>query len=112
MTRSLLSYFGWALLQHCVVLLLTWFWNIEIVTRVALAISAFTLAHYPNKKLMYITAVAGTLFYTVFGLLFYLYGTVSLISFIPMCFIHAYVGRKLIQSGMEMRVLWLYPTNE
>lgn len=112
MTRTLLSYFGWALIQHCSVLLLTWFWNIDIVVKVALAISVFTLAHYPNKKLMYITAVGGIVFYTILGLLFHFYGFIALLSLIPMCFIHAYAGRKLIESGMEMRVLWLYPTNK
>lgn len=110
MTKSLLSYFGWALLQHAAVLLLTWFWNIEIAIRVLLAIGVFTLAHYPNKKLIYIVAPAAVLFYGIFGILFYYFGLTALLVFIPLCFIHAYVGRKLIESGMEMRVLWLYPT--
>jgi hypothetical protein len=37
------------------------------------------------------------------------YGLIALLSLIPMSFIHAFVGRKLVESGMEMRVLWLYP---
>jgi hypothetical protein len=109
MTGSLLSYFGWALLQHSIVLALTWFWNVEIPVKVALAISVFVLAHYPNRELIYITSAGGILFYTTFGLLFYLYGLIALLSLIPISFIHAFVGRKLIESGMEMRVLWLYP---
>lgn len=109
MTNSLLKYFGWSIIQHALVLACTWFIPVDVVYKVAAAITLFTACHIPNLKLMAVTFTGGSIIYSIYGLLFWKFSWLALLAMPVFCFGHAFIGRYLIEKGMEMRVLWLYP---
>jgi len=109
MTSTFLNYFIWAIIQHGIVLLTCWTWPEEVVTSIFLSIILFTLAHFPNFKLMPITLIASFFIYYIFGILLINFGLYALIWFLPVNLIHSYIGRVLIKKGMDLRVLWLHP---
>lgn len=111
-TNTLLQYFIWAIVQHVVTISPFWFLNINLTLKVALSWIVFTLAHFPNYKLMLVTGVSGLFAYFTFGIIYIKYGIFSvemLYTYLTTCFIHATVGRLLLTLGWDLRVLWMHP---
>lgn len=109
MTNTLKNYFFWASVQHIGVIVTVWFFPIEVQQKVLYSILLFTLCHVPNVILIPITLAGGSLIYISLGYLFNSVGWYCFLTLPIFTFIHAFVGRILVQSGIEMRVLWLHP---
>lgn len=108
MTSTFLSYSLWAFIQHTIMLISCWIIPDYVVTSVALSMVLFPLIHFPNFKLMAVTLVAAIFIYFTFGILLLEFGLISLLWFIPVSFIHGYIGRHLLENGWDLRVLWLH----
>lgn len=109
MTSTYWFYFLWAVIQHHSVIAACWFLPVDIIYNVLLSILLFTLCHYPNYPLMYVTCFGGVFVYFTFGVLMIREGWYALLVLPLFSLVHAAVGRYLINKGWEMRVLWLHP---
>lgn len=73
------------------------------------SILLFTVCHYPNYPLMYVTFTGGVVIYFTLGVFVIREGYYGFLV-MPFFFVgHALIGRYLVVKGWEMRVLWLHP---
>lgn len=103
--NPLLTYFGWAFIQHSIVISSVWFLPIDEFYKTLIGIFLFSGAHYPNGFLMLVTFILASVFYSLYFIIF----DHNFIVLMLLLFVHVFEAMFFKHIGVEMRVLFKHP---